>query len=40
MKNIIKLENNNCNKCPFQKLEIIAFNQTGIIKSCTRCKEN
>ena len=34
------LENNNCTKCPFQKLEVIAFNQVEIIKSCTRCKEN
>lgn len=39
MKNIVKLDNQSCVKCPFQKLEIVAFNQAEIIKSCTRCKE-
>jgi hypothetical protein len=40
MNEIIKLGNNNCTKCQFKQLEIVAFNTNTIIKSCTRCKEN
>ena len=40
MKEIVKLNNKNCNKCPFKQLEIVTFNNSEIIKSCTICKEN
>jgi hypothetical protein len=38
MKEIIKLNNQNCVKCPFKQLEIITFNP--IIKSCQKCNDN
>jgi len=38
MNEIVKLNNENCNKCPFKQLEIVSINP--VIKSCTRCKEN
>lgn len=40
MNEVIKLSNNNCEKCQFKQLEIVAFNKNIIIKSCTQCKEN
>lgn len=40
MKEIVKLSNKNCTKCPFKQLEIITFSPETIIKSCTKCNNN
>jgi len=38
MKEIVKLSNNKCAKCPFKKLEIVSINP--VIKTCKNCNNN
>ena len=38
MSEIVKLNNQNCNKCPFKQLEIVSINP--VIKMCNKCNNN